>query len=113
MIIKLKPFLIVAVDAAGDAEAVGGAGEAEGAGGRAETGRAARQVARNLLERSVRGLPAQARLLAVQVELVLGDGGLPDALGETGGLGVPHVHVDVAGVERPPGYAHLKYKKMF
>ena len=37
----------------------------------------------------------------------LGDGGLPDALGEAGGGGVPHVHVDGAGVEGAPGHGHL------
>ena len=44
----------------------------------------------------------QPRLLPVQVELVLRDGGLPDALGQAAGGRVPHVHVDGPGVERSP-----------
>ena len=44
----------------------------------------------------------QPRLLPVQVELVLRDGGLPDALGQAAGGRVPHVHMDGPGVERSP-----------
>ncbi len=40
---------------------------------------------------------------------MLGDGGLPDALGEGGCLGVPHAHVDVPGIERASGHAHLPH----
>ena len=52
-------------------------------------------------------LAPQPGLLPVQVELVLGDGGLPDALGQAGGGSVPHVHVDRTWVERSPRHAHL------
>ena len=47
-------------------------------------------------------------LLAVEVELMLGDGALPDALGQPLRLAEPHVHVDVARVHGAPGHAHLR-----
>ena len=60
----------------------------------------------------MRGLSAQTSLLPVKVELVLRDGGLPDALGEAGGLGVPHIYVNVARIECTSRNAHLKcFKK--
>jgi hypothetical protein len=42
-----------------------------------------------------------ADLLPVEIELVLRDGALPDALGQRLGLAEPHVHVDAAGIEGP------------
>ncbi len=49
----------------------------------------------------------QVHLFSIQIELVLGDGGLPDALGEGGGLGVPDADVYVAGIKGAPGQTHL------
>ena len=74
-----------------------------GAGGRREAGRAPGEVPRDLLQRPQPRSAPEPRLLPVQVELVLGDGGLPDTLGQAAAGRVPHVHVDGPGVEGSPG----------
>ena len=75
---------------------MGGAaqGHIRGRGSRAEGCRRAGEVAGDLLERAVLRLAPQPGLLPVQVELVLGDGGLPDALGQAGGRRVPYINMD-------------------
>ena len=69
-------------------------------------------VAGDLLQGAVLRLAPQPGLLPVQVELMLGDGGLPDALGQAGGCCIPNVHMDRTWVERSPRHTYLVGKKI-
>ena len=84
-----------------------GPGEVGQRAGRRQRGGGAGQVASNLLE-CPDGDVAHLGLLPIEVELVLGDGRLPNALGEALGLAEPHVDVDGPRVERTTRHRHLQ-----